>query len=258
MGLSYIPRAAVTSILLGLGLMLSCADSVSSRDHEIKVAVASNFAGALKDLAARFEAGSDYRLALSIGSTGKHFAQITNGAPFDLFFAADTRRPQLLEEQGRIVVGSRFTYAQGKLVLWSPKEDYFPRDGGLLLPADCTRLAIANPRLAPYGKAAEEVMVAQDLSYRSDFSLVRGESIGQTFQFVHSGNAHAGFVAYSQLKRPGVEITGSMWEVPQDLYTPIEQQAVVLTDNPATRSFIEFMGSDDALAVLHDYGYETP
>jgi molybdate transport system substrate-binding protein len=195
---------------------------------------------------------------LIFGSTGKHYAQIKNGAPFDAFFAADVRRPELLEKEGVALPGSRFTYAIGKLVLWSPKTGYVDPDASILERGEFHHLAIANPKLAPYGKAAQEILQALGLWDRHSGRLVRGENIGQTFQFVDSGNAEFGFVAYSQVKHPNQPIKGSFWEVPQSLYTPIKQQAVLLKDKEAARVFLSFVRSDEALKIIHDYGYDTP
>jgi len=192
------------------------------------------------------------------GSTGKHYAQIKNGAPFDAFFAADVRRPEHLEKEGVALPGSRFTYAVGKVVLWSPRTGYVDPQASVLERGEFHHLAIANPKFAPYGKAAQEVLQERGLWGRLSGRLVRGENIGQTFQFVNSGNAELGFVAYSQVKRPNQPIEGSFWEVPQALYTPIEQQAVLLKDNEVARAFLSFVRSDEALKIIRDHGYETP
>ncbi|UCE75821.1 MAG: molybdate ABC transporter substrate-binding protein [Gammaproteobacteria bacterium] len=225
---------------------------------EIRVAVASNFTDAMGAIAERFETGTGHKVTLISGSTGKHYAQIRNGAPFDAFFAADRRRPELLEEEGVALPGTRFTYAVGKLVLWSPERGIVDPEAVVLQRGEFHHLAIANPKLAPYGKAAEEVLQARGLWARLSGRLVRGENIGQAFQFVKSGNAELGFVAYSQLKRPNQPIEGSLWNVPQALYTPIEQQAVLLKDSEAARSLLSFVRSDAALMIIRDYGYETP
>ena len=255
----YLPVAVATSILVaGCSLLTSCVQRQQPESVEIRVAVASNFAAPMKQLRSRFEADSPYRVTLMIGSTGMHFAQIMNGAPFDLFFAADSLRPQLLEQNNRAVAGSRFTYAIGKLVLWSPIDGYVQSDGEPLVPRDCRHLALANPRLAPYGKAAEEVLRARGMWETLSSRFVRGDSIGQTFQFVRSGNAEAGFVAYSQLKRPDSAIEGSLWVVPEELYSPLEQQAVLLQDHEGARAFLEFVHSEAAQEILRDYGYGTP
>ncbi len=228
---------------------------------EIRVAVASNFATTMLDIARRFENSTKYKVILSSGSTGKHYAQIKNGAPFDIFFAADAYRPQRLEKEGRIIAGSRFTYAIGRLVLWSPVSNYFNHNvlsriqSGKL---KFRRMAIANPRLAPYGMAAKEVLLKHGLWKQLSGRLVRGENINQTFQFVKSRNAQLGFVAYSQVKSVSSSTKGAYWLVPQSDYQPIIQQAVVLTDTDTTRSFIQFVKSKKILQLIREHGYDTP
>lgn len=226
--------------------------------EEIRVAVASNFNNAITELASRFQTATGYRVGLSFGSTGKHYAQIRHGAPFDLFFAADAYRPQLLEDEGVAVPGSRFTYALGKLVLWSPQPDLVDQQGAVLHESTFRYLAMANPRLAPYGRAAEEVLQAVGLGESLPGRIVRGENIGQTLQFIRSGNAELGFVAYAQIKRPGQPVPGSWWDIPPSLYSPIVQQAVLLKEGPVARAFFDYMQSDEAREIIRTYGYDTP
>ena len=223
---------------------------------EIRVAVASNFARAMTSLAGEFEEKTGHKVKLVFGSTGKHYAQIRNGAPFDVFFAADIKRPRLLEEEGVSVSGTRFTYATGKLILWSPMPGYVDAEGGVLRHGNFGHLAIANPNLAPYGRAAREFLESRGLWHELKQKAVRGENIGQAFQFVSSGNAELGLVAFSQVKNIDIPVEGSYWEVPQSLYTPIEQQAVLLTDNEAGRSFISYVRSKPALKIIKNHGYE--
>jgi len=225
---------------------------------EIRIAVASNFAGAIKAAVGLFEAESGHSVTLAFGSTGKHYAQIRNGAPFDAFFAADAQRPKLLEEESLAIAGSRFTYAVGKLVLWSPATAYVDTQGKVLEQGKFRHLAIANPELAPYGIAAREVLQTRGLWDELEKRLVRGENISQAFQFVASGNAELGFVAWSQLRRPGQDVEGSYWDVPTALYTPIEQQAILLKDSDAGRALMSFMRSEKAIRIIRDHGYETP
>ncbi len=225
--------------------------------QEIRIAVASNFAKPMTALVKQFEANSFYKVTLSFSSTGKHYAQIVNGAPFDLFFAADIDRPKRLEKEGVALLGTRFTYAIGKLVLWSPKAKFVDSNATILTQNNFRYLAIANPRLAPYGKAAKELLTAKDLWKKFAGRIVRGENINQTFQFVRSGNAELGFVAYSQIKQGDNYLGGSFWKVPQTLYTPIEQQAVLLTDNAAAHAFSAFVRSTAGLKTIHRYGYDT-
>jgi len=224
----------------------------------IRIAVASNFANTIKDIVTRFEDKTGHQVKISIGSTGKHYAQIKNGAPFDIFFAADTHRPELLDKEGLIVTGSRFTYAQGKLLLWSPQKNLVDNKGLVLKSTDFRYLAVANPKLAPYGKAAQQVLLKRGLWSSLTKRLVRGENIGQTFQFVNSGNAQLGFVAASQVKNGGVVSNGSFWEVPQQEYDVINQQAVLLRDNKVSTAFISFVRSDEILGIIRNAGYHIP
>jgi len=223
----------------------------------IRVAVASNFSEPIKAIAAQYEKYTGHRLILVFGSTGKHYAQIINGAPFDLFLAADTRRPQLLEQQGAAIAGSRFTYARGRLVLWSSRADYVDAEGNVLATGEYNRLAIANPKLAPYGKAAQEVLESKGLWKTLQHRLVRGESIAQAYQFVRSGNAELGLVAYSQIKRPSHTNTGSYWIVPQAFYQPIEQQAVLLKENAVARDFMSYLQKQEIKIIITLYGYDA-
>ncbi|VAW90642.1 Molybdenum ABC transporter, substrate-binding protein ModA [hydrothermal vent metagenome] len=230
---------------------------------EIRVAVASNFKAAITSVTSHFEATSDHKVTLIFGSTGKHYAQIKNGAPYDVFLAADSQRPQRLEEEGIALANSRFTYARGKIVLWSPAAGYIDSTATILKKSEFRYLAVANPRLAPYGKAAKEVLTRLKLWDSLANKMVRGENINQTFQFVKSSNAEMGFVAYSQLvslmkNNQQKRIEGSYWEVPQSLYSPIEQQAVILKDNKAAHEFIAFIRNEQALKIIRDYGYGVP
>ena len=252
---SIVLVAAAIVLLIAVTSMLTTERSTAG---EIRVAVASNFADAIEDIAKRFEAKTGRRVTLTFGSTGKHYAQIKNGAPFDAFFAADIRHAELLEKEGLALPGRRFTYAVGKVVLWSPKAGYVDGEGKVLEQADFRHLAIANPKLAPYGQAAQEVLQTRGIWDKLSKRLVLGENIGQAFQFVGSGNAELGFVAYSQVKRPSQLIEGSWWEVPQALYTPIEQQAVLLKDSDTARDFLAYVRSDEALKIIREYGYGTP
>lgn len=224
----------------------------------IRLAVASNFSEPIKAIAAQYEIRTGHRLVLVFGSTGKHYAQIINGAPFELFLAADMRRPQLLEQQGIAIAGSRFTYARGRLVLWSLRADYVDAGGEVLATGEYRRLAIANPKLAPYGKAAQQVLESKGLWKALQQRLVRGESIGQAYQFVRSGNAELGFVAYSQIKQPGRSDTGSYWLVPQAFYQPIEQQTVLLKENAVARNFMSYLQTQEVKKIIAQYGYDIP
>lgn len=193
------------ALLLAI-MMLAVGQSIA---EEIRVGVASNFANAVKTLAEHFEIDTGHKVTLVFGSSGELYAQIRNGAPFDAFLAADIKRPELLEKEGIALPGSRFAYASGKLILWSPMAGYVDPDGKILKQGDFRHLAIANPKLAPYGMAAREVLQARGVWDVLKVKTVRGENIGQAFQFVRSGNAELGLVAWSQVKQPGRPMTGS-------------------------------------------------
>ena len=240
-----------------LALLLLCA-LPSTQAAELRIAVATNFSRTAILLAEQFEQQTDHRVLLSFGSTGKHYAQIRHGAPFDIFLAADERRPALLEKEDIAVPGSRFTYAQGKLVLWSPDKNRVDTNGDVLASNNFRKLAIANPKLAPYGFAAREVLQARGLWEQLQPRLVRGENIGQTFQFVRTNNAQWGFVAAAQILSTDTKTTGSYWTPPQSFYTPIIQQAVLIKDTPAARDFIQFIKSAAAHSVIQASGYLTP
>ncbi|MCP4011196.1 MAG: molybdate ABC transporter substrate-binding protein [Proteobacteria bacterium] len=244
-----IKRMLIVSLLLFSGV---------STAEEIRVAVASNFTHALANLANRFESQTGHTVTLIVGSTGQHYAQIKNGAPFDAFFAADTVRPGLLDEEGIALPGSRFTYATGKLVLWSPEGDGLESALSILQQGEFRFLAIANPRLAPYGKAAQEVLQAQGVWEAVRGKMVLGQNIGQAYQFVKSRSAELGFVAYSQLKTLQGETPGYFWEIPQALYTPIQQQAVLLTENKTAKEFWRYVKGYNARQIIRNHGYETP
>ena len=223
--------------------------------EEIKVAVATNFSAAMSDLVERFELETEHTVLVSAGSTGNHYAQIKNGAPFEAFFAADSERPRLLEQEGIAVPGSRFSYAVGRLVLWSPEPGYVDDEGRVLDNGNFRRLAIANPDLAPYGAAARETLAARGLWERLAPRLALGQDIGQAYAFVRTRNAELGFVALAQLRQPGKPIEGSYWIVPQALHPPIEQQAVLLRDVSAARAFVEFVKAPAAREIIRSYGY---
>ncbi|MDH3495035.1 MAG: molybdate ABC transporter substrate-binding protein [Acidobacteriota bacterium] len=246
------------AVLVASGMVLN-GGCGSKPNDEIRVAVASNFAETATRLGETFTRKSGRRVVFSSGSTGKHYAQILNGAPFDIFLSADRKHPALLEEMDIGIRGTRFTYASGRLVLWSEKPDYVDSDGKVLNSSQNLNIAIANPRLAPYGIAASEVLQKLGIdAERSGTRIVRGENVGQVFQFVDSGNADLGFIALSQLKARGESGKGSFWVVPQESYTPIEQQAVLIRDSPGAREFLRFLGEPEALELIRESGYGTP
>ncbi|WP_456445464.1 molybdate ABC transporter substrate-binding protein [Thiolapillus sp.] len=244
-------------LIFWLALLLVGWGSSSPAD-EIQVAVASNFAPAVRQLASRFEKETGHQVKLSFGSTGKQYAQILHGAPFHAWFAADAYRPMRLEEAGRIVPGSRFTYARGRLVLWSPQLGLVDDEGEVLRRGDFRHLALANPRLAPYGLAARQALEKLGLWQILQNRLVRGENIGQTYQFVKTGNAELGLVAASQVLGRSRTEKGSFWLLPADLHGPIEQQAVLLRDEEAARAFLAFAASEAGRAIIRANGYEVP
>jgi molybdate transport system substrate-binding protein len=245
-------RGLVLSVLLFVGVAAAAAESTS-----LHLAVASNFADAMRKLAAEYEATSGHQVVLSFGSTGKLYAQIVNGAPFDAFFAADVERPRLLEEAGLGLAGSRFTYAIGRVVLWSPEPGLVDDQGRVLRDDAFRHLALANPELAPYGVAARAVLQQMGVWEAVQGRLVMGQNIAQTYQFVDSGNAELGFVAYAQLRRGGERIAGSYWLPAPSSYPAIEQQAVVLRAGEAVEAFMAFVRSPDAVRVMRDFGYEV-
>jgi molybdate transport system substrate-binding protein len=237
--------------LLGMSLPLGA--------DEIRLAVASNFVVPVKQIAERFEADSGHRVIISAASTGKLYAQIVNGAPFDLFLAANSREPQRLEAQDRIRPGSRYTYALGVLALWSPAAGSADAEASLaFVPAERQRVAIANPRTAPYGTAAEAVLQAWGQLDVLQGRLIRGENIAQAYHFVASGNAGFGFVALSQLLDPERPPAGRYWRIDPALYPPIRQQVVILkraADQPAAAAFWRYLKSAAARERIRAFGY---
>ena len=236
--------------------------SVSSlaRAEEINIAVAANFAAPMQEIVAAFENTTQHRVSVSLGSSGKFYAQIRNGAPFQLFFSADQAKPNALEHDGLIVSGSRFTYAQGALALWSANDD-FVVNASFDFTADGYKLALANPKLAPYGKAAIETLESMGMKEISQHNWVLGENIAQTYQFVHSQNAGLGFVAVSQIMRDGKIARGSAWLVPSGSHHPIRQDVVMLKrgeNSKTTQDFLDFVRSETAQKIIQSYGYTTP
>ena len=242
---------------VALGLLLLLLSCAGARADSVHVAVATNFAPTCRAIADAFTVATQHEAVISDGSTGKLFAQIENGAPFEVFLSADAERPRRLEADRQAVAGTRFAYALGRLALWSARDD-FVRDEAVLRSDDFAHLAIANPELAPYGVAARDVLEHLGLWDRLQPKLVRGEDIGQTFHFVSSGNAELGFVALSQLAG---EKGGSRWLVPAKLHAPIEQQVVLLQtgkDDPAARAFLDFLKGREARLLIERAGYGLP
>ncbi len=226
---------------------------------EARVAVAANFTEPAKAIAAVLKKTSGHTLKLSFGATGAFYTQIRNGAPFDLLLAADEERPALLEQEGLAVPGSRFTYAIGKLVLWSVDPAKVDDRGEILKSSQVRKVAYANPKTAPYGAAAVQVLEKMGLAEPLKPRLVQGDSIGQTFSFVKTGNADIGFVALSQVLDGGKLREGSMWVIPPSLYRPIRQDAVLLQrgqHNQAALELIRLLRSPDIRDLIRSYGYD--
>jgi molybdate transport system substrate-binding protein len=237
------------------------APSLPQAAAEVRVAVASNFLGPLRQIASTFEQDSGQRVIVSSGSTGKLYAQIVNGAPYDLFLAANAREPQRLEAQSLIEPGTRKTYARGVLALWAPAAAATVADDPReLLAADrSARVALANPDTAPYGAAAQAVLLAWGLqdSYRG--RIIQGENVAQAYQYVASGNATFGFVALAQLQNPVQPATGRYWRIDAQLYPPIRQQMVLLkraADNPAAQALWRYLGAAAVRARITALGYD--
>jgi molybdate transport system substrate-binding protein len=242
--------------LVGLLLLAPIANAA-----EVSAAVAANFAEPMQKIAADFHKDTGHTVKLSFGSSGKFHAQIEEGAPFDVFLAADVKNPRTLEDEGLAVSGTRFVYALGKLVLWSAQPGYVDAQGAVLRKGGYSKLAYADPKLAPYGLAAKEVLEALGLWNTVQPKLVTGENIAQTFQFAATGNAELAFVALSQITRDGKVTEGSYWLVPSHLYNPIEQSAVLLSaakDKAAAQALLDYLKGDKARAVISSFGYGLP
>lgn len=243
-------------------LVLLLAFSLSCQAATVLVAVASNFTKPMTEIAEAFNKATGHEANLSFGSSGKFVAQIENAAPFEVFLSADEKNPKKVEESGRGVKGSRFTYAIGKLVLWSATPDFVDSQGEVLSKGSFNHLAMADPKLAPYGLAAEEAMKNLDVLDKLQPLFVLGENISQTQQFISSGNAELGFVALSQvIGKDGKIGEGSGWVIPDNLHNPIRQDAILLNKgemNPAAAALLSFLKSPEAQAIIRSYGYGTP
>ncbi len=230
--------------------------------EEVRVAVAANFLSTLNEMITNFKADTGHTVVVSSGSTGKLYAQIQNGAPFEIFFSADVKHPQLLEEEGLAVKGSRFVYAVGRLTLWSPDSNLVKGDGPTVLSKNhFEHLAIANPKTAPYGMAAEQTLKKLDIWESLKDRMVQGENIGQTFQFVYSKNAQLGFVALSQVLDPKINGSGSRWDVPASFHDPLEQEVVLLMtgqNHSGAKAFLDYVKGDKSRAIIEGFGYGLP
>ena len=244
--------AAVTS-----SAML-CLWSGQAQAAEVSVAVAANFTAPMKKIAAEFEKDTGHKAEMSFGATGKFYAQINNGAPFGILLAADDTTPEKIAKEGKGVADSRFTYAIGTLVLWSPKAGYVDDKGEVLKTGDYKHIAIANPKLAPYGTAAMEVLSKLGLTAQVQPKAVWGENIAQTYQFAATSNAQLGFVALSQVLENGKLREGSAWQVPGNMHEPIRQDAIILNsakDNEAAKALMKYLREPKAHEIIKSYGY---
>lgn len=228
---------------------------------EVSAAVAANFTEPVKQIVELFQKDTGHTVRLSFGSSGKFTSQIKEGAPFDVFLAADEKNPKLLEKEGLAVEGSRFVYASGKLVLWSAQPGYVDDKGNVLRKGTYHKIAYADPKLAPYGLAAKETLEDMGLWSVVQGKLVTGESITQTYQFAATGNAELAFIALSQITKDGKVTEGSWWIIPAHRYNPIKQAAVELSaakDKEAAKAFLAYLKSDKAVSIIRNFGYELP
>ena len=249
-------RAPVSQALVIASLALATLHAAQA--DPVSVAVAANFTAPMQKIASAFEADTGHKAELSFGATGKFYAQITHGAPFQVLLSADDTTPARLERESKAVANSRFTYAIGTLVLWSAQPGTVDAKGDVLKSGDFKHLAIANPKLAPYGAAAMQAMDKLGATAVVQPRLVQGENIAQTFQFVSTGNAQLGFVALSQVMVDGKIRSGSAWQVPANLHDPIRQDAVLLNpgkDSAAAAALLTYLRSDKAKAIIQSYGY---
>ena len=254
------PVFMLRNALLACVLVLGATHPPGCKADEALVAVAANFLPAATHLVAAFEAHTGHRIQLTAGPTGHLYTQVVQGAPFDALLAADVERPQRLEQEGEAVAGSRFTYAIGKLVLWSADPEWLGADGAeTVASGEFRALAMANPQVAPYGTAAESWLRQLGVYEQLNGKIVVGQSVGQAYSMAASGNAELGLVALSQVlgSKPG---HGGHWPVPESAYEPIRQDAVLLghgTDNPAARAFLDYLRGNEAKQLIARFGYDT-
>jgi molybdate transport system substrate-binding protein len=246
----------VKNLALVIGVACGCGAAAAA---EVNVAVAANFTAPMQKIAQMFEQDTGNKAVLAFGSTGNLYAQIKNGAPFQILLAADDETPARIEKENLGVANSRFTYATGKLVLWSKQPSMVDDKGDVLRNGKFARIAVANPKLAPYGGAAMETMTKLGLLDSLKPRFVQGENITQTYQFVATENAQLGFVALSQVFADGRLKEGSAWIVPADLHQPIKQDAVLLMggkDNAAATALLDYLRTDKAKTVIRSFGYD--
>ncbi|WP_251569354.1 molybdate ABC transporter substrate-binding protein [Parasutterella muris] len=245
-----------TFALTSLSALIFCG---SAQAADINVAVAANFTAPMKDIAAVYEKETGNKVLASFGGTGQFFAQIKNGAPYQILFAADAKTPKKIEDEGLGVKGSARPYAYGKLVLWSATPDFVKESKDFLLEPAVKKIAVANPKLAPYGEAAYQTLEMWGMLDKVKNKFVTGDNIGKTYQFAKTSNAEVGFVALSQVYKGGKMTSGSGWVMPSDLYSPIRQDVVVLNlgkDNKDVAAFMKFMETSPKVRdIILSYGY---
>ncbi len=249
-------RGAVAAVLVPFSLA-----SAPACAGEVRAAVASNFSAPMERIAALFQKESGHAVKVSLGSTGKFYSQIKAGAPFDVLLAADDATPKRLVQEGLADGSSRFSYAVGRLALWSAQPDFVDDKGAVLNKGSFERLAIADPKLAPYGVAAKETLEKLVMWNAMQRKLVKGENITQAYQFVATENAELGFIALSQIMHDGKVSAGSWWLVPPEMHKPIRQGAVLLSgakDKEASQAFLAFLKGKQAAAIMRGFGYELP
>jgi molybdate transport system substrate-binding protein len=226
---------------------------------EVKVAVAANFAKTLEEITVQFEKDTGHKVLATPGATGKFYAQIVNGAPFEVFISADDETPRKLAKEAKAIAETQFTYAIGTLALWSPDANLVDQGGDVLKTDKFKFLAIANAKVAPYGQAAVQTMLKLGLLTKLEPRVVQGENIAQTHQFVTSGNAQLGFVALSQIIENGKVKSGSAWSVPQEFHDQLKQDAILLNtgkDSVAAKALLDYLKSDKAKKIIAAYGYK--
>mgnify|MGYP001404352007 FL=1 len=253
-------RTTTLRAILKLSVLAFAASAAASASaDEVQVAVAANFTAPIQAIATDFEKDTGHKLVAAFGATGQIYTQIKNGAPFEVFLSADDTTPAKLEQEGDTVKGSRFTYAVGTLALWSAKDGYVDSKGQVLKANQYQHLSIANPKTAPYGLAATQVLSKLGLTDATKAKIVEGQSITQAYQFVSTGNAELGFVALSQVYKDGKLTSGSAWIVPDDLHDPIKQDAVILNkgkDSAAAKALVEYLKGPKAAAIIKSFGYQ--
>ena len=248
---TIISRTAITLALLLFGQ--------TSWSATVLVAVAANFSKPMTEIVSQFEKATGHSAKLSFGSSGKFVSQLENGGPFEVLLSADEKGPEKLEQAGLTVPNTRFVYALGKLVLWSATPNFVDDKGKILMTSNFKHLALADPKVAPYGAAAIDVLKKLKLFEKLQPLFVQGENIAQTYQFISTANAELGFLALSQVIENGKIVGGSSWIIPDNLHAPIRQGAVLMkkgAENPAARALIDYLKSIPALAIINKYGYD--